>query len=84
MCFFFGLLFITEVTLILIFGVEYRFVEAAYIGPTIHIGVVDLPFRMLVPFVVSLVMIGILQAFLSRTFIGRAILAVSQDSWRCG
>jgi branched-chain amino acid transport system permease protein len=80
LCFFFGLLFITEVTLILIFGVDYRFVEAAYIGPTIHIGVVDLPFRMLVPFVVSLVMIGILQAFLSRTFIGRAILAVSQDS----
>jgi branched-chain amino acid transport system permease protein len=77
--FFFGVLFITEVALILIFGVDYRFVEARYIGPSIHIGLVDLPLRMLVPFLVSLLMIGILQLFLSRTFIGRAILAVSQD-----
>jgi branched-chain amino acid transport system permease protein len=77
--FFFGVLFITEVALILIFGVDYRFVEARYIGPSIHIGLIDLPLRMLVPFLVSLLMIGILQLFLSRTFIGRAILAVSQD-----
>jgi branched-chain amino acid transport system permease protein len=77
--FFFGLLFITEVALILIFGVDYRFVEARYIGPTIHIGLVDLPLRMLVPCIVSLAMIAILQLYLSRTFIGRAILAVSQD-----
>ncbi len=80
LAFFFGLLFITEVALILIFGVDYRFVEAAYIGPSIHLGLVDLPLRMLVPFMTSLVMVGILQLFLSRTFIGRAILAVSQDS----
>ena len=46
--FFFGLLFITEVVLILIFGVDYRFVEARYIGPSVHIGMVDLPLRMLV------------------------------------
>jgi branched-chain amino acid transport system permease protein len=80
LAFFFGLLFITEVALILIFGVDYRFVEAPYIGPSIHIGLVDLPLRMLVPFCVSVVMVGGLQIFLSRTFIGRAILAVSQDS----
>ena len=80
LAFFFGLLFITEVALILIFGVDYRFVEASYIGPSIHLGLVDLPLRMLVPCLVSLVMVAILQFFLSRTFIGRAILAVSQDS----
>jgi branched-chain amino acid transport system permease protein len=80
LAFFFGLLFITEVVLILIFGVDYRFVEASYIGPSIHIGLVDLPLRMLVPCLVSLAMVAILQLFLSRTFIGRAILAVSQDS----
>lgn len=78
--FFFGLLFITEVVLILIFGVDYRFVEASYIGPSLHIGVVDLPLRMLVPFCVSVVMVLFLHQLLSRTFIGRAILAVSQDS----
>ena len=80
LAFFFGLLFITEVALILIFGVDYRFVEARYIGPSIHLGMVDLPLRMLVPFMVSMTMVAVLQLFLSRTFIGRAILAVSQDS----
>jgi branched-chain amino acid transport system permease protein len=78
--FFFGLLFITEVVLILIFGVDYRFVEAPYIGPSLHLGEVDLPLRMLVPAAVSVVMVVILQMFLSRTFLGRAILAVPQDS----
>ena len=34
---------------------------------------------MLVPCVISLLMVGLLQLYLSRTFIGRAIMAVSQD-----
>src|ERR1700744_6346034 len=41
--FFFGLLFITEVALVLTFGVDYRLVEAPYIGPSLHLGLVDLP-----------------------------------------
>jgi branched-chain amino acid transport system permease protein len=36
LAFFFGLLFITEVTLVLVFGVDYRLVEAPYIGPSLH------------------------------------------------
>jgi branched-chain amino acid transport system permease protein len=79
LAFFFGLLFIIEVGLVLVFGVDYRFVEASYIGPTFRFGMVDLPLRMLVPFVVSIVMVVLLQLYLSRTFIGRAIMAVSQD-----
>jgi len=77
--FFFGLLFVTEVMLILVFGVDYRFVEASYIGPSLHFGFVGLPLRMLIPCLVSLLMLAVLQLFLGRTFIGRAILAVSQD-----
>src|SRR5215468_6509958 len=77
--FFFGLLFITEVTLVLIFGVDYRTVQASYIGPSISLGLFDLPLRLLVPFLVAMVMIAGLQLFLSRTFIGRAIQAVAQD-----
>src|SRR5215472_15685714 len=72
LAFFFGLL-------ILVFGVDYRFVEAPDIGPSLHFGFVDLPLRMLIPFLVSLLMLTVLQPFLGRTFIGRAILAVSQD-----
>jgi branched-chain amino acid transport system permease protein len=80
LAFFFGILFITEVALILGFGVDYRFVEASYIGPTLHIGDVDFALRTLVPFVISLAMVGALQLFMSKTYMGRAILAVSQDS----
>jgi branched-chain amino acid transport system permease protein len=79
LAFFFGLLFITEVGLILIFGVDYRYVEAGYIGPTLRLGFVDLPYRMLVPCVLALAMLVALQVYLGRTFIGRAIMAVAQD-----
>ncbi|SEO29374.1 branched-chain amino acid transport system permease protein [Rhodospirillales bacterium URHD0017] len=77
--FFFGLLFITEVALVLTFGVDYRTVQANYIGPSISLGLFDLPLRLLVPFLVAMVMIVGLQIFLSRTFIGRAVQAVAQD-----
>ena len=79
LAFFFGLLFVTEVSLILVFGVDYRYVEAAYIGPSVHLGLIELPLRMLVPCLVALAMFGTLQLFVTRTFLGRAIMAVSQD-----
>ena len=79
LAFFFGLLFITEVSLVLYFGVDYRYVEAPYIGPTWHFGFVDVPLRILVPFLVSLLLMAVLQLVLSRSFVGRAIMAVSQD-----
>ena len=79
LAFFFGLLFVGEVSLVLVFGVDYRFVEASYIGPSLHWGIVDLPLRMLIPCIVALATVALLQLFLGRTFIGRAILAVSQD-----
>jgi branched-chain amino acid transport system permease protein len=79
LAFFFGLLFVTEVMLILVFGVDYRYVQADYIDKTLRFGFVDLPLRMLVPCVLSLLMLSLLQVFLSRTFTGRAIMAVSQD-----
>jgi branched-chain amino acid transport system permease protein len=80
LAFFFGLLFVTEVALILIFGVDYRFVSAPYIGPTVAIGSIDLPARLLVPCLVALLLFAVLQLYLSRTFMGRAIMAVSQDA----
>jgi branched-chain amino acid transport system permease protein len=79
LAFFFGLLFITEVSLVLYFGVDYRYVEAPYIGPTLHLGPLDIPLRILVPCLVSLLLIAALQLILARTFIGRAIMAVAQD-----
>jgi branched-chain amino acid transport system permease protein len=81
LAFFFGLLFITEVSLVLYFGVDYRYVEAPYIGPTWHLGGIDIPMRLLVPCLVSLLLIAVLQLVLTRTFIGRAIMAVAQDQF---
>src|ERR1700692_2362054 len=73
LAFFFGLLFVAEVSLVLIFGVDYRFVEAPYIGPSLHLGLVDLPMRMLIPCVGALIMVGLVQVWLTHSFIGRAI-----------
>jgi branched-chain amino acid transport system permease protein len=77
--FFFGLLFIIEVGLSLKYGVDYRLVEAAYIGKSIDLGGVGIAFRLLVPCVVGLLMTLGLYLFLSRTFYGRAVMGVSQD-----
>jgi branched-chain amino acid transport system permease protein len=78
--FFFGVLFIMEVSLILIYGVDYRLVEASYIGKSIPIGPIGIALRLFVPFVVGLVLTLALYLFLAKTFYGRAIMAVSQDS----
>ena len=79
LAFFFGILFISEVTLVLVFGVDYRLVSAPYIGPSITVGVIDLPLRLLVPCIVALLGTAGLQLFMSRTFVGRAVQAVAQD-----
>jgi branched-chain amino acid transport system permease protein len=80
LAFFFGILFITEVALILIFGVDYRLVDAPYVGQSLHVGGIDLPLRLLVPCAISLALISLLQLFITYTFVGRAVQAVAQDA----
>jgi branched-chain amino acid transport system permease protein len=79
LAFFFGVMFIIEVVLILVYGVDYRLVSASYLGKNIDLGFVGLPLRLVVPFVVASAMTAAVWLFLSRTFTGRAILAVAQD-----
>ena len=79
LAFFFGVMFIIEVGLILVYGVDFRSVQAPYVGQNWKIGAVGVPTRMLVPFCVSLVMFGAVYLYMSRTFNGRAIMAVAQD-----
>ena len=79
LAFFFGVMFIIEVALILVYGVDYRLVNTGYIGDTLEIGVVGIPLRMLVPFLVAATLTAGIYLYLSRTFMGRAILAVAQD-----
>jgi branched-chain amino acid transport system permease protein len=79
LAFFFGLALIIEVGLILLFGVDQRMVEADYIGKSLAIGEMRIPFRMLVAFGVAIVLTAGLTLYLSHTFTGRAIKAVAQD-----
>ena len=80
LAFFFGILFITEVALVLVFGVDYRSVRTAYSETTWRLGVVDFPMRLVVPFLVSVAMVAAVEMLLTRTFFGRAVLAVAQDA----
>ncbi len=84
LAFFFGILFVIEVTLLLSFGVDYRLVQTAYIGPNIGFGHIDLPLRMVIPFIGSMALISALYAFFNHTFVGRAIMAVAQDEFALG
>ena len=85
LAFFFGLLFVTEVMLILVFGVDYRYVEAAYIGPSWRLGVIDLPLRMLVPCLAALAMFGVLQIYpVLHLHRPRHHRRWRRTSWRCG
>ncbi|MFQ5913894.1 MAG: branched-chain amino acid ABC transporter permease [Nitrospinota bacterium] len=77
--FFFGLLFIIEVLLVILYGVDYRLLEPRYIGKSFQIGPVGIATRLLVPFLGGLVITLALYLFLSRTFFGKAIMGVSQD-----
>jgi branched-chain amino acid transport system permease protein len=77
--FFFGLLFIIEVSLSMVFGVDYRLVQSGWTTRSFEIAGVGIAFRYLVPCVVGLAMTLTMYLFLGRTFYGRAIMAVSQD-----
>jgi branched-chain amino acid transport system permease protein len=77
--FFFGIAFIIEVLIILLFGVDQRSVAAPYIGKAWRIGDMRIPYRQLVAFAVALALTVSLVTYLSKTFMGRAIRAVAQD-----
>ena len=79
LAFFFGLMFIAEVALIMLFGVDSRYVHAPYITTTWNFGAIALPLRLAVPFAGSVLMLLALELYLRKTFIGRAIVAVAQD-----
>jgi branched-chain amino acid transport system permease protein len=81
--FFFGVAFIVQVSLILVFGVDQRLVDAEYIGSSFELGEafgdMRIPKRMVVAFGVALALTSALALYLSRSFTGRAIKAVAQD-----
>jgi branched-chain amino acid transport system permease protein len=79
LAFFFGLMFLGEVVLIMLFGVDFRYVQAPYTTMTLNFDNIALPLRLAVPFAGSLVLLAVIELFLKKTYIGRAIMAVAQD-----
>lgn len=79
--FFFGIAFIVQVFLSMVFGLDQRTATAAYIGNSVAIGEMRLPWRLIVALLVAVSSTLILKFYLSNTMQGRAIRAVAQDAW---
>ncbi len=79
LAFFFGILFILEMVLLLLFGVDYRNVNTIYTDATLNLGIVNLPYRLLIPCVLSIVLLLLIRQFFKSTYFGRAVSAVAQD-----
>ncbi|EPE93778.1 branched-chain amino acid ABC transporter permease [Rhizobium grahamii] len=79
--FFFGIAFIVQVVLSLVFGLDQQSVSAPYIGSSLALGEMRIPWRLIVALVVAVGLVLSLNLYLSRTFRGPAIRAVAQDPW---
>jgi branched-chain amino acid transport system permease protein len=62
LAFFFGLLFVTDVALILVFGADLRGVETPYVDTVLNVGVVGIPLRLLIPFFIGLLVASVFDA----------------------
>jgi branched-chain amino acid transport system permease protein len=78
--FFFGVALVLQVSMILAFGVDLQSVTAPYIGKSLTVGDITMPFRLIVPFVLGLAAGLIIWLFLSATRTGLAIRAVAHDA----
>jgi branched-chain amino acid transport system permease protein len=77
--FFFGLMFLIETALLLIWGADQKYVETTYSDGVVSLGPIDLPLRMLNPAALSLAVFAGIYVFMKKSFLGRAIAAVAQD-----
>jgi len=72
-----GVLFFLQAAATLAFGVDFRNVGVSL--PTIELGDMFLSFSRLIAFLVALACVVAVYLFLTRTFLGTAIRAISQD-----
>ena len=76
---FFGLSLVLEILLSLGFGSELKSVSVSYIGSSLKLGVLTVPYRLLIPALLGPVMIAAVWLYLSRTNSGTAIRAVAHE-----
>jgi branched-chain amino acid transport system permease protein len=78
--FFFGVALVLQVALILAFGVDPQWADAPYIGKSLTVGDITMPYRLVVPFVLGIATGVAMWLFLAKTRSGLAIRAVAHDA----
>jgi branched-chain amino acid transport system permease protein len=76
---FFGLSLIIEVGLVVAFGTDLRSVKAGYVGQSLSLGFVTVPYRFLIPALLAPVIVVLLRFYLTHTTTGLAIRAVAYE-----
>lgn len=76
---FFGVAFLLEVGLIISFGANMRSVEASYIGHSVAIGELRLPYRLIVAFLGGTLLLTCVHLLLKKTLLGQTIRASGHD-----
>ena len=76
---FFGLSLIIEVGLAAAFGTELQSVKAPYVGQSVQLGFVTVPWRFLIPALATPAVVAALRLYLRRTNTGLAIRAVADQ-----
>ncbi len=81
---FFGVGLVVEILLLVAFGADPKSVDVDYVGRSYTIGLVTLPYRLLVPALVSPLLLLLLWIYLTRTHSGLAIRAVAHGEAALG
>jgi len=76
---FFGISLIVEIVLIVRYGTDLRSVDVGYVGTSLKLGFLRVPYRLLVPALLTLPVIFLLWLYLNKTHRGLAIRAVAHD-----
>jgi branched-chain amino acid transport system permease protein len=76
---FFGVSLVIEVGLVVAFGTELRSVNVSYVGQSLSLGLVVIPYRFLIPAALAPLIILTLWLYLARTNTGLAIRAVAYE-----
>jgi branched-chain amino acid transport system permease protein len=76
---FFGVSLVVETALVLKFGTNQQTVDVDYVGQSLRLGLLVLPYRLLVPAMVAPVVVMGLWAYLKYTYTGIAIRAVAYE-----
>src|SRR5262249_27522652 len=74
---FFGVALVIEIALVLGFGADLRSVDVDYVGSSLRIGLVGLPYRLLLPALVGRAVIVALWLYLKHWAIGLAVRGVA-------